>query len=233
MTLTNFFISATSKPSSTNPSKDSHTFLTTLSDVLEEALTVTTKLPEYVSTDNLMIGTTTTEEPSDVDNDITTESSDKLITTLKVQSMEDEDQGEGKKPLPQEEEVTTSFPIETMEGSELTNLIQLLTTMNSVTSTSQNNGQDKEPSKSDDLLATTTINPTVSSNSEITTTTTTSSSWLKSNFSGSVQAEIYDPVDNNTIPSHVINHSSTTQYVTEVTSTRPYINKLGNISFDS
>ena len=195
-------------------------------------MTVTTKLPEYVSTDNLMIGTTTTEEPSNVDNDITTESSDKLITTLKVQSMEDEDQGEGKKPLLQEE-VTTSFPIETMEGSELTTLIQLLTTMNSVTSTSQNNGQDKEPSKSDDLLATTTINPTVSSNSEITTTTTTSStSWLKSNFSGSVQAEIYDPVDNNTIPSHVINHS-TTQYVTEVTSTRPYINKLGNISFDS
>lgn len=189
-------------------------------------MTVTTKLPEYASTDNLMKGTTTTEEVSDVDNDITTESGDKLVTTLKVQSMEDEDQG-GKKPLPQEE-VTTTFPIETMEGSELTTLIQLLTTMNSVTSTSQNNGQDKEPSKSDDLLATTTTSPTVSSNSEKTTTT----SWLKSNFSGSVQAEIYDPVDNNTIPSHVINHS-TTQYVTEVTSTRPYINKLGNISFDS
>lgn len=177
-----------------------------------------------------MIGTTT-EEPSDVDNYITTESSDKLVTTLKVPNMEDEDQGEGKKPLSQEgegEEVTTRFPVETMEGSELTTLIQLLTTMNSVTSTSQNNGQDKEPSKSDDL-ATTTINPTVSSNSETTTTT----SWLKSNFSGSVQAEMYDPVDNNTIPSHVINHGSTTQYVTEVTSTRPYINKLGNISFHS
>lgn len=166
-----------------------------------------------------------TEEPNEPENDITTEgsNSDKVITTT-VDSTEN--------PLPQT--TVTGFPIETMDGSELTTLIQLLTTMSSVTASSSyaNNGQDKRPSSSmnNDFLGTTMTSNTVS-NSEVTTIIPIApSSSLKGNFSVPVQAEINEPVDNNTISSHVINQSSTQHFATEVTSTRPYINKLGNIS---
>lgn len=174
----------------------------------------------------------------EAENDVTTEgsNSDKLITTT-ITSTE--------KPVAQS--TVTSFPIETMDGSELATLIQLLTTISSITTSSSyaNNGQeDKRPSSSssmnDDFLGTTMTSNTVS-NSDLPTTTTiipttessSSSSPFKSNISSvPVQAEINEPVDNNTISSsHVINQSSSTQqFVTEVTSTRPYINKLGNIS---
>lgn len=171
----------------------------------------------------------------EAENDVTTEgsNSDKLITTT-ITSTE--------KPVAQS--TVTSFPIETMDGSELATLIQLLTTISSITTSSSyaNNGQeDKRPSSSsmNDDLGTTMTSNTVP-NSDLPTTTiipttesSSSSSPFKSNVSSvPVQAEINEPVDNNTISSsHVINQSSSTQqFVTEVTSTRPYINKLGNIS---
>ena len=203
-------LSAVTSHSSQTPANDSQTLHPTIPEIIEE--TLTTK-PTFTILPTETVGTNEVSyESSDMDNEMTTEgvNSDKLMTTT-VQSTE----------LP---ETTTSFPIETMDGSELTTLIQLLTTMNSVTSP-QNQGQDKRPSMTDGTTSVT--------KSQITTETpTSSSSFLNNNISAAIQAEVYEPVDNNTIPSHVINQSST-QYVTEVTSTRPYINKLGNISFDS